>query len=141
MFEEYYGGVEDAKALLHAKRWDIYVNEKEKIVKGGYLVEVVVHDGKKVLREVTNNHAVEDPNDHDGIVLWGFDFNLSDEDKKGVGREGSSEFLYLLILIKLWPGNWKTQLKSINKKVDEENGKAFGKGNGRYRKVCLFSSN
>ena len=22
------GGVEDAKALLHAKRWDIYVNEK-----------------------------------------------------------------------------------------------------------------
>ena len=28
VFEENYGGVDDAKALLHAKRWDIYVNEK-----------------------------------------------------------------------------------------------------------------
>ena len=41
VFEENNGGVDDAKALLHAKRWDIYVNEKEKIVKGGYSVEVV----------------------------------------------------------------------------------------------------
>ena len=27
-FEENDGGVEDAKVLLHAKRWDVYVNEK-----------------------------------------------------------------------------------------------------------------
>ena len=32
------GGVGDTKELLHAKRWDVYVNEKEKLVKGGYLV-------------------------------------------------------------------------------------------------------
>ena len=25
--EDNYGGVDDAQALLHAKRWDIYVNE------------------------------------------------------------------------------------------------------------------
>ena len=30
MFEDNYAGVDDEKALLHAKRWDIYVNEKEK---------------------------------------------------------------------------------------------------------------
>ena len=30
------GGVDDKKSLLHAKRWDVYVNEKEKLVKGGY---------------------------------------------------------------------------------------------------------
>ena len=66
---------------------------------------------------------------------------MFNEDEKGLGIEESSEFLYLLILIKLCPGDYKTQLKMINKKVDEDNGKALVKGNGWYRKVCRFSSN
>ena len=36
VFKDNDGGVEDAKVLLHTKRWYIYVKEKEKIVKGGY---------------------------------------------------------------------------------------------------------
>ena len=28
MFIENYGGVDYAKALIHAKRWDVYVTEK-----------------------------------------------------------------------------------------------------------------
>ena len=32
------GGVDDKKSLLHAKRWDLYVNEKKQLVKGKYLV-------------------------------------------------------------------------------------------------------
>ena len=28
VFEENYGGLDDAKALLHAKMWYLYVNEK-----------------------------------------------------------------------------------------------------------------
>ena len=28
VLEENDGGVDDAKELLHAKRWDVYVNEK-----------------------------------------------------------------------------------------------------------------
>ena len=47
---------------------------------------------------------------------------------------------YLKMLIKLWPGDWIDQLKKINKKVDEENGKQRVKGNVRYRKVRHFSS-
>ena len=43
------GGVDDAKALIHAKRWDIYINEKENLVKGGYSVEVFYHENKNVL--------------------------------------------------------------------------------------------
>ena len=43
-FEENEGGLDDKKALLHAKRWDLYVNEKEQLVKGKYSVEVVGHD-------------------------------------------------------------------------------------------------
>ena len=132
MFEENDGGVEDAKALLHAKRWYVYVNEKEKLVKGGYLVEVVGHDKKKVIWKVVDDHVVEDPNHHDDIGLLGFDFKIFDKDEEGVVREGSSKFPYLLILIKLWPENLNTQLKMTNQKVDEDNGKALGKGNVRH---------
>ena len=42
----------DEKALLHAKRWDLYLYERDKLVKGKYSVEVVGHDKKKVLWEV-----------------------------------------------------------------------------------------
>ena len=100
-------------------------------------MEVVGQDKKKVIWEVVNNHVVEYPTDHEEIGLRGFDFNLFDEDKEGFFREGSSEFPYLLMLIKLWPGNRKTQLK----KMDEDNGKALEKVNVQYQKVRRFSSN
>ena len=45
------------------------------------------------------------------------------------------------MLSKLWPGDYIIQLKRMNKKMDEENGKALNKGNVRYQKVCWFSSN
>ena len=45
------------------------------------------------------------------------------------------------MLIKLWPGDWIDQLKRMNQKVYEENGKMLNKGNVRYCKVHRFSSN
>ena len=105
VFEDNDVGVDDAKTLAHAKMWDVYVNEKEKLVKGGYLVEFFIHDNKKVLWIVVNDHFVEGPTDHEEIGLWGFDLNFFDEDRDGVVREGSSEFPYLLMLINIWPGN------------------------------------
>ena len=45
------------------------------------------------------------------------------------------------MLIKLWPGDWMTRLKRMNKKVVKDNGKALNKGNVRYLKVRRFSSN
>ena len=58
VFEDNGGGVSNKKELLHAKTWDFYVNEKEKLIKDGYWVEVVGHDGKKVLWEVVDDHVV-----------------------------------------------------------------------------------
>ena len=104
-------------------------------------MEVVSHEKKKVLWGVVDDHVVEDPTDNEEIGLWGFDFNFFDEDEEGVFGEGSSEFSYLLMLIKLCPGNWKTQLKRMNQKVDEENEKSLGKDNVWYRNVCRFSRN
>ena len=60
-------------------------------------MEVVGSDGKKVIWEVIENHAVEEENDYDKIGLRGFDFNLFDEDEEGVGKEVLSEYTYLLI--------------------------------------------
>ena len=92
-FEGNDGGVDDAKSLIHAKRWDVYVNEKEKLVKGGYLVEVVSHDGQKVIWEVVGNNVVEDQTDHNDIGLLEFDLNLFDKDEEGESR--CSEKLHL----------------------------------------------
>ena len=58
VFEDNDGGVDNAKALLHAKRWYLYLNEKEQLVKGGYSVEVFGHDKKKFLWEVVDDHVV-----------------------------------------------------------------------------------
>ena len=100
-------------------------------MKGKYLVELVGHDKNKALWEVVDDHVAEEPSDHKDIGLRGFDFNIFDEDEEGVVREGSSE-TYLLILIKLWPGYYISQLKRMNRKVDEEKGKTLNKGNVRY---------
>ena len=86
---------------------------------GGYSVEAAGHDKNKVLWEVVNDHVVEEATDHEEIGLQGFDFNIPGEDEEGVVREGSSDFPYLLMLIKLSPGNWKTQSKRMDQKVDE----------------------
>ena len=62
---------------------------------------VVGHDKKRVLWEVVDDHVVEEPTDHEEIGLRGFDFNVFDQYEEEVVLEGSSEFPYLLILIKI----------------------------------------
>ena len=59
VFEENYGGLNDTKVLIHARRWDVYADEKGNLVKGGYLVEVVGNENNKVIWEVVDNHVVE----------------------------------------------------------------------------------
>ena len=68
------------------------MNEKEKIVKGGYLVEVVGHGRKKVIWEVVDDHVIEEPIDHDEIKLRGFDVNLFNEDERGYTDKGPVSF-------------------------------------------------
>ena len=88
---------------------------------------------------MVEDRVIEEATYHYEIGLRRSDFNIFDEDKKGVGREGYSEFPYVLILIKLWARDWKTKLKRMNQKVDKENGKSTGIINVRYRKVCQVS--
>ena len=117
------GGVDNAKALLHAKRWYIYVNKKEKLVQGGYFVEVFGHDKNKFIWEVVDDHVVEYLTDHEEMGLRGCDFNVFNHYEEGVVRDGSSEFPCLLMLMNICTVNWKTQFKRMNQKVDEYNWK------------------
>ena len=46
-------------------------------------MEVVGHDGKKVLWEVVGDNSGEEPTDHDDIELQGFDFNFFQRRREG----------------------------------------------------------
>ena len=62
------------------------------MVKGGYSVEVVGHDKKRVRWGVVDDHVVEEPSDHEEIGLWGFYFNVFDEDEEGLLEKGPVSF-------------------------------------------------
>ena len=59
VFEDIDGEVDDKKALLHANRWNVYVNENQKLIKHGCLLEVVGSYEKKVLWELLDNHVIK----------------------------------------------------------------------------------
>ena len=80
------------------------------LIKGGYLVEVLDSDKKKVLWGVLDNHVFEEGKEHDEIVLWGFGFIFFGEDKEGVVGEVFIEYPYVLMIMKLWHGDWMNQL-------------------------------
>ena len=48
------------------------------------------------------------------MVLWGIALNCFDEDEEGVVREGLSDYTHLLMLMKIWPGDWNNQLERMN---------------------------
>ena len=81
------------------------MNEKENIIKGGYLIECFSSDERKFPWGVVEYHVIEEVNDHYDIVLRWFGFSLFDEDKEGVGREVLSEYPYLSMLMNIWPGD------------------------------------
>ena len=64
------------------------MNEKGKLIKGGYSVEVVTSDGKKVLWGVVDDHVVEDENDHGEIELRGFIIISSAKTRRGLVEKG-----------------------------------------------------
>ena len=42
------------------------------------------HNKKKVLWDVVGDHVVEEPCDHEDIILRGFGFNIFNEDEGGL---------------------------------------------------------
>ena len=48
--------------ILHAKRWDVYMNGKRSLIKDGNSVVVSGSDGNNVLWGVVDNNFVEEIN-------------------------------------------------------------------------------
>ena len=46
-------------------------------------MEVFGHDGKKVIWEVVDDHGIEEATDHCEIGLLGFNFNFSENTRRG----------------------------------------------------------
>ena len=61
--------MDDKKLILHDKRWDVYMNGKEALIKGVYSVEVVGSDGKNFLWELVDDHVVDEGNDYGEIEV------------------------------------------------------------------------
>ena len=141
IFEDTVGGVDGTKALIHARKWDVYNLEKQELVKGGYSVEVSDKDRKRVIWEVIDDHVVEQGVDHKELCLRSFDFNLSHEEREGCIGYDVKELPHLLILMKLWPGYWEQQLDRMKKKVDENNGREGTQENGRFQNLRQISRN
>ena len=47
VFEENYGGVDDQKSILHAKRWDVYTNKKKQLLEVGIMWKCQVLMGRR----------------------------------------------------------------------------------------------
>ena len=56
-------------------------------------------------------------------------------------RKGLSEYNYLLMLMRMRPGDWDNKLERMNMRSDEKNGRAVGMVRGRDWKFWRFSSN
>ena len=117
-FEENYGGVDDQKVIIHDKRWDVQMKNKEALIKGGCSVEVSVSNGKKFLWIVVDYCGLDEVRDSDEIGLQGFCFNFFDTDEDMVVIEGLRDYHYLLMLMNLWPGYCTNKWEIINMKAD-----------------------
>ena len=111
------------------------------MVKGGYFVKVAEKDRKKVIWEVRDDDLVEGGVEHKEIGLRGFDFNLFNEERDGCVGDDVKKLPYLLMIMKLWPGDLWDQIDRTNKKVDEENWRGGNQENGQFRKLQRFSRN
>ena len=68
-FKDNNGEVDEKKALIHARRWDVYNSEKEALVKGGYSVEVYDKDRRKVVSGVVDDNVVEEGVEHEHLGI------------------------------------------------------------------------
>ena len=65
--------MDGTKALIHAKKWDVYNSEKEALVKGGSSVKFDEKDGRKVIWDFVDDHVFEEGVEHEELGIRGFD--------------------------------------------------------------------
>ena len=68
----------DDKKEIHALRWDIYVKEKEELIKRYFSVFFPDPKGRNIVWNCVKDHITEGKDQYRAIGLHGFDYTLSE---------------------------------------------------------------
>ena len=104
----------------HGRLWAKYLLEKDKLLMER--PEITSGSGReaitwKVRGDVKKDTVKENVEFHKQIGIRGFDFEKKNECADGK----NSRINFLDLLIKLWPGDWKENLKKLNESFDDAN--------------------
>ena len=128
----------DDKKDIHALRWEVYVKEKQELIKREFLVSVPHPKGGAIVWTCVKDHIIDEKEDYKQIGLSGFDYKLFEEEEGGGIREGLDEYPCLKHLIQLWQGNWVRQMAKMNEAVGMKN--LFTSNGGGKLSVHPFKS-
>ena len=103
---------EDESSLRYRRKLQQATREKDELIASGYTVTRIGKKGDTYTwKVVAESFPNDDVVDYDQIGLRGIEFSTLFE----------QEFPLSMIFMKLWPGNWKQQLKNMNKAIENAN--------------------
>ena len=126
------------KKNIHALRWEVYVKNKQELIKREFLVSVPNPKGGKIVWACGKYHIIYEKKDYKDIGLRGFDFKLFEEQEGRETRQGLDEYPYLKHLIQLWSVDWVKKMVKMNEAVGRKN--IFTMDGGGKRLVGPFKS-
>ena len=126
----------DNKKNIHDLRWDVYVKDKEKLIKREFSVPVPHTEGGGIVWTCVKDRIIDEKQQYEAIGLRGFYYKLFEEEEAGGNRERLEGCPYLEHLIQLWPVDWVKQMLKMNEVVGMNNRLTMGGGGKRI--VCPF---
>ena len=118
--EEHWGGFAEGvgyKKKIRSLRWDVYVKEKQDLIRRYFLVSVTQPKGGSIVQTCVKDNIIEKKEEHKALGLRGFDYKLFGEEEGGGVREVLDGYLHLKHIIQLWPGDWVNQMENLNEMV------------------------
>ena len=109
------------KKKIHEQRWEVYVKEKEELIKREFLVSFPYPKGGNIVWNCAKNNIIDEEEQYESIGLRGFDYKLFEEEEVEMTREGLDRYPYLNHIIQLWPGDWVEHMAKINEAVGMKN--------------------
>ena len=68
---------------IHALRWEVYVKEKEELIKREFLVSILHLKGGNIVWTYVKDNITEENEDYKAIGIHGFDYKLFEEEEGG----------------------------------------------------------
>ena len=110
----------DDKKKIHEMRWEVYVKEKEELIKGDFWCPFHIRKGG-IIWTCVKDPIIDEKNQYKAIGIRVFDFKLFEEEEGGGTRVGLYGYPYLKHLIQLWLGDRVNQMEKLNEEVGTNN--------------------